>query len=234
MPSEDSSPRNASQVLADVRKLIAGGGLDADGKLPNERDLSVQLNVGRRGLRRALDALEAEGLIWRRQGKGTFIGQPPDPKGKLAAEISAEANPLSVMEARLCLEPELAALCAQRAGPEDLVRMHHLVDRIDQTSDAESAELWDGSLHRLIARVAGNPILMTAFALLDAVRTSQTWQDQRDRARSPELRRLYTQQHRSIVSAIARHDTDGARATMREHLSLLSLNLRAVYPGDRP
>ncbi|MGY9047897.1 MAG: FadR/GntR family transcriptional regulator, partial [Rhodobacterales bacterium] len=134
---------NASEVLAQVRHLIEAGGLPADGKLPTERDLSVQLNVGRRGLRRALDALEAEGLIWRRQGKGTFIGQPPDPTGKLAASISAEVDPLSVMEARLCIEPELAALCALRAKSEDVARLRVLEERIDQTSDSESAELLD-------------------------------------------------------------------------------------------
>ncbi|PIL21079.1 hypothetical protein P775_05915 [Puniceibacterium antarcticum] len=223
---------NASEVLAQVRHLIEAGGLPADGKLPTERDLSVQLNVGRRGLRRALDALEAEGLIWRRQGKGTFIGQPPDPTGKLAASISAEVDPLSVMEARLCIEPELAALCALRAKSEDVARLRVLVERIDQTSDAESAELWDGSLHRLIARIAGNPILLTAFSLLDEVRSSQNWQDERDRARSPAQRQLYTRQHQSIVTAIADQDADAARAHMRDHLSHLSRSLQVLREKD--
>lgn len=218
---------NASRVLGQVRLLIEAGGLDADGKIPTERDLSTRLNVGRRALRRALDALEAEGLIWRRQGKGTFVGKPPAPSKTIAMARGDEADPLVVMEARLCIEPELAALCASRANPDDIERMRALVDRIDQASDAESAELWDGSLHRLIARAAGNTIMLAAFSLLDDVRSSQVWQDERERARSPALREIYSQQHKLIVAAIAEGNPDAARTTMREHLTHLSRNLQA-------
>ncbi|SNR37198.1 FadR/GntR family transcriptional regulator [Puniceibacterium sediminis] len=233
MPPHLKNAENASRVLAQVRQLIESGGVAADGKLPTERELSIQLDVGRRALRRALDALEAEGLIWRRQGKGTFVGEPPDPTGRLAAEIGVNADALSVMEARLCIEPELAALCAIRAKPDDIARMRFLVERIDQSSDADAAELWDGSLHRLIARAAGNPILMAAFALVDEVRSSQLWQDERDRARSPRLREIYTQQHQLIVTTIADGNADAARAAMREHLTHLSRNLQAVRETDQ-
>ncbi|MDA3859128.1 MAG: FadR/GntR family transcriptional regulator [Roseovarius sp.] len=219
---------NASKVLAQVRQLIEAGGLDAEGKLPTERELAAKLNVGRRALRRALDALEAEGLIWRRQGKGTFLGQPPDPTGRLAAEISGEMDPLSVMEARLCVEPELAALCAERATPQDVARMRLLAEHTDNARDADAAELWDGSLHRLIARAAGNPLLLTAFALVDEVRSNQRWQDERDRARSPKLRALYGEQHRALVDAIAASDPKAARRAMRHHLNHLSHSLRKL------
>jgi GntR family transcriptional repressor for pyruvate dehydrogenase complex len=218
-------PHNASEVLGRVRRLIEEGEIGADGRLPTERELSDRFGVGRRTLRTALDALEAEGLIWRKQGKGTFIGQPPDPRGRLAAEISDEADPISVMEARLCVEPELAALCARRAKPDDIARLRVLAQRTSEAPDAEDAELWDGSLHRLIARIAANPILLTAFALVDEVRSNTRWQNERERARSPELSRLYNTQHALIVDAIGAGDENVARAAMRAHLETLSLNL---------
>ena len=92
-------------VLAAIRHMIEAGRLPADGRLPPERDLSAELGCGRREVRRALDQLETEGLIWRRQGKGTFAGQPPDPTEALAAEIAPDSDPLAVMEARICIEP---------------------------------------------------------------------------------------------------------------------------------
>lgn len=222
-----SLPRsaNSSELLTLLRRLIDDGQVGSDGRLPTERTLSSRFGVGRRALRTALDALEAEGLIWRKQGKGTFVGQPPDPSGRLVDRISDEADPVSVMEARLCFEPEIAALCAKRATEDDIARLRVLAQRTSDAADADGAELWDGSLHRLIARVAGNPILLTAFSIVDEVRSNPRWQHERERARSPELRRLYTSQHTLIVDAIATGDATVARAAMRTHLETLSLNL---------
>jgi GntR family transcriptional repressor for pyruvate dehydrogenase complex len=62
--------------------------------------------------------------------------------------IAPEADPVSVMEARMALEPEMAALAARRATAEDVARMRELADRTARATDADGAELWDGALHR--------------------------------------------------------------------------------------
>jgi GntR family transcriptional repressor for pyruvate dehydrogenase complex len=212
--------------------MIRLGEVEADGKLPTERDLCARFGVSRRAVRRALDALETEGLVWRRQGKGTFVGQPPDPNGHLAAIIAPDTDPLSVMEARLALEPELAALAARRATAEDVARMRALAERACQAQDADAAELWDGSLHRMITRIAGNPILSAAFALINEVRQEQRWQHERQRARSADLVAEYHRQHGRIIDAIDARDEDAARAAMRAHLMALKANLERVRVKD--
>ena len=88
------------------------------------------------------------------------------------------------MEARLCLEPELAALSATRATPDEVVRMWTLARHVYELQDREMTELWDSALHRLIAQSARNRPLQIAFALLDNSRSSHGWQDARARARS--------------------------------------------------
>ena len=225
MPYDARKPENASRTLAEIRRIIdANEGIQV-GKLPTERELCERLGVGRRSVRTALDALEAEGLIWRRQGKGTFIGQAPDPTAAIAAEIAGETDLLSVMEARIVIEPALAELCAYRATGEDVSRLRVLAERTAHASDAETTELWDGSLHRLIARVAGNRILMASFTLLDEVRMGDDWQTQRHRARNAETMALYDSQHRAIIDAIAARDGQAARAAMTTHLQTLQGNL---------
>lgn len=223
-----------ARVLKAIRLMVENRQLPADGRLPTERELAAELGAGRRAVRRALDALEGEGLIWRRQGKGTFAGQPPDPTGALAAEIVAEVDPLVAMEARLCIEPALAGLCARRATADDVARLRQLARRATAAADADSAELWDGALHRLVARIGGNRIMLTAFTLIDEVRVGAEWQSKRHRARTPETMALYDAQHHGIIDAIEARDSEGAAAAMRAHLASLSENLKRSLEGQGP
>lgn len=222
---------NTSRVLVQIRRMIDTGDLPEHPQLPNERELAARLGAGRRAVRNALEALEAEGLIWRRQGKGTFLGPPPDPAGALVAEITPDSDPLTVMEARLYLEPGLAELCARRSTAEDVDRLRAIAGLTRQaagTTDADSTELWDGALHRLIARISGNRLLSTAFMVLDEVRMSETWQRDRQRARSPEKLALYAEQHIRIIDAIDARDGPAARQAMTDHILELTANLRAA------
>lgn len=203
------------QVLA----LIRSGRLAADGKLPTERVLAEQFDVSRRSVRLALDSLEEQGLVWRKQGKGTFAGQPADPTGDLAARIAGETNALQVMEARLCIEPELAGLCAKRMQPEELARLRGLAQRQFEANGPEAIELWDGAFHRLIAQCARNRPLLTAFALLDKIRTNPEWIRLRARARSAPSLEVSHCEHVTIIEAIAAGDPELARIAMRDHLT---------------
>jgi len=224
---------NATRAMTEIRRLIDSGDLAEDGRLPTERELSDRLRIGRRAVRRGLESLEAEGLIWRRRGKGTFIGQPPDPTASLAARIVDEADPLTVMEARLALEPSLAELAARRATADDVDKLRLLAGRTMQSADPDATELWDGSLHRLIARIAGNKMLVAAFAMLDEVRMGADWQVKRHRARSPGRIAVYDRQHTAIIDAIAARDGEAARDAMAEHLRLLMDNLGSSLREDR-
>lgn len=224
---------NSSYVLRQLRAMVTNGEVAENGQLPTERELSESLGVGRRAVRRALEALEAEGLVWRRQGKGTFIGQPPDPTGALAAAIAGQTRASEVAEARLYIEPALAGLCAARAKPDDVRRMRLLAERVHQTADRDAAELWDGALHRMIARTAGNRVLLTAFSLVDEIRASDAWRALREKARDPGSNDLYFRQHMGLIDCIERGDVIGAEEAMRLHLNTLSERMQHVIDDAR-
>lgn len=220
-------PPVAAQVRARLFELIRGGEWVGDGKLPTERALADLFGVGRRHVRLALDALEDEGLVWRKQGKGTFIGQPADPMGDMAARIAGETNALEVMEARLCIEPELAAHCAARMNGDEVARLRVLEQRQFEAADAQAIELWDSALHRLIAQCARNRPLMTAFSLLDRIRFNPDWVALRAGARDEASLQITHSEHLAIIEAIAARRPEIARKAMVDHLQTRFAALRA-------
>jgi GntR family transcriptional regulator len=64
------------RIYNEIASQIAGGTLSPTGKLPPERVISEQLGVSRATVRRALAALESDGLISAVQGRGTFVTTP--------------------------------------------------------------------------------------------------------------------------------------------------------------
>jgi GntR family transcriptional regulator len=64
------------QIADSLLARIEAGELVAGDRLPSERDLSAALGVNRLTLRRALRALESQGLITRQPGLGTHVAAP--------------------------------------------------------------------------------------------------------------------------------------------------------------
>eukprot|EP00913_Durusdinium_trenchii_P021259 g19972.t1 len=175
---------NSNYALERLRQLIEAGEFANEGRLPTERALTDTLGVSRRAVRRALEVLEAEGLVWRRQGSGTFVGERPEGWSGNIEDIVAGTDFMEIMEVRLRIEPQLAQLAALRAKPADIARMRDLANKIMESSDADSRELWDGALHRQIAQSAGNKLFLSIFDVINRVRQDEAWQAIRERARA--------------------------------------------------
>lgn len=216
---------NSSFALDRIRFLLDEGKAASDGKLPTERSLAEKLGVSRRSVRRALEVLESEGRVWRRQGAGTFVGPRPLKRPDQFGTIAAATDFMEVMEVRLRIEPQLAQLAALRAKPDAVARLREILKRLDESSDSDSRELWDSAFHRQIAKSAGNEFFLAIFDLVDSVRQDAAWQSIRARARSDAHLATYAAQHASIAEAIAARDPARAGIAMREHLMTLHDNL---------
>lgn len=217
---------NSNYALDKLRELIHARSFGEDGRLPTERALSETLNVGRRAVRRALEVLEAEGLIWRRQGSGTFVGERPAPWTDRLEDIVAGTDFMEIMEVRLRIEPQLAQLAAMRAKPAETSRMRDLASKIIESTDADARELWDGALHRQIAQSAGNQLFLSIFDVVNRVRQDEAWQAIRERARiSGNTVSVSLIQHMDIIDAIEARDPARAGEAMRQHLLMLQERL---------
>jgi GntR family transcriptional regulator len=62
-----------SERLREHLMSVIEQGLEPHSKLPTERELATEFDVNRLTVRRALDRMESEDLIYRVQGAGTFV-----------------------------------------------------------------------------------------------------------------------------------------------------------------
>ncbi|MEG1430228.1 MAG: GntR family transcriptional regulator, partial [Oscillospiraceae bacterium] len=63
----------SQQAKSEIYRYIKGMDLKKNNKLPREEALAEQIGVSRITIRQALNDLSAEGTVFRRQGKGTFV-----------------------------------------------------------------------------------------------------------------------------------------------------------------
>lgn len=74
-PSSGTPPYQ--QLAGILRRRIASGEFPPGAALPGERGLAQQYGVAIGTVRHALDELRKEGLIYRKQGWGTFVSERP-------------------------------------------------------------------------------------------------------------------------------------------------------------
>jgi GntR family transcriptional regulator len=80
MVLESGRPRH-EQISDWLREKITSGEYEVDDRLPSEKQLGDRFDVSRVTVRRALQTLEHEGYIYRRQGLGSFVKQRRNRQG---------------------------------------------------------------------------------------------------------------------------------------------------------
>ncbi|SHI33350.1 DNA-binding transcriptional regulator, FadR family [Roseomonas rosea] len=183
-------------------------------KLPTERELGLRYGVARNTVRRALDALESQGLIVRHVGRGTFRSAPP-------AEARAgdeSLSPSDVVECRLILEPEMISLAVARATQADIARMAECLRGTDEAPDLAAFEHWDAALHDAFALGTHNGAVIAMCRSLARVRERTDWGQLKARGNTAERRATLQAQHHAMVEAVRQRDRAEARRVMREHI----------------
>ena len=198
----------ADRLAADIR----AGRLAPGERLPSERDLARQLEVGRASVREAIAALQVAGMIETRPGAGSFVAAG-------AAERSREthdSSPSDLLEARALLEPTVARLAAQRGGPDAEI------EALLAAMENATGDGWndcDRRFHQRIAALTGNPVLAGLADHIAAVMDEPLWQRLRDDSIAvPGRTTIHLAEHRMIYEAIAEGDADAAELYAAQHI----------------
>jgi len=98
-PLKPDIPRH-EQVSDWLREQIQSGVYEPGDQVPSESALGAQFGVSRVTVRRALQTIEHEGLVYRRQGLGSFVQKPPVRQGLVRLTDFAQDMRQAGMHAR--------------------------------------------------------------------------------------------------------------------------------------
>ena len=121
--SVDSDIPLYSQLAGIVKRSISAGALAPGDLLPSESELCRNFDISRSTVRQAIGALQAEGLVTRRQGRGTFVAEPKTlPRAQNVYSFTSEIRAMGLTPSSTLVEFQLVA------PPPDVARMLGLRD----------------------------------------------------------------------------------------------------------
>lgn len=219
-------PAEREGAIAALRDLIDAGKYAPGDRLPPERELIVNLGISRTILRKALEALEREGAIWRHVGKGTFVAAHSTGAGAGSlADLSHQLTPVRMTRARLCIEPAIAREAAINASQGAITRIKLAKDRAADASSWADYEAQDDLFHRAVAEASDNILLLALFDQLNQVRRAVAWGNVVRGSVRPPAGHSSFDEHNQIAAAIEARDPAAAQDAMRQHIGSVSARL---------
>ncbi len=224
VPNRPKSRSIAHDLVDALGDRIRDGRLNAGDKLPAEAAIMKEFGVSRTVVREAISRLQTSGWVTTRHGIGTFVlGLGDAAPFRIAPEqLATLRDVIAVLELRMGIETEAAALAAMRRTEQNLADLHQALDAVSVAIEAGLDAVGpDFQFHLEIARATQNLHFVDLMGSLGAsiiprarLQTDATMTDER----RDYLRRVNAE-HESILSAIATQDSVAARAAMRTHLA---------------
>lgn len=203
------------ETLERLSTAIKLGLLGPGERLPAERELCEQLGIARSTLRQALTALVQSGHLVATRGRtgGTFVADCPPAPGPPSPESLSLWR--ETCDTRVALELGVAILAAERAGPDDVARLHGLVSAMAAGLDDFTAYRYaDVHFHIALAEATGSAALVAAMTDSQGAMSDLIAQI----PHPPEVLGWSNMQHARLVDCLERRDGANAVRVMKDHL----------------
>jgi GntR family transcriptional repressor for pyruvate dehydrogenase complex len=213
------------EIIEQMKARIYSSEWKPGDRLPTMQQLAAQYKLSITAVREALRVLESQRIVSIEHGRGVFVSNNPalleDPLDELRGMENQTL--LQLLEARLAIEPELAAYCAVRASALQASSIFDLVEVMDmQQQRKEDHFATDVQFHQEIAEGANNPLLAQMLAVI----TDLSAQGRRETDKLPHMREKASSYHRLIAIAIQERQADQARALMKSHIQDMIIAIR--------
>ena len=215
------------RVAGEIAEQIRSGSLRPGDRLPSERAMAQQLEVGRSTVREAIAALQLEGIVETRRGAGSIVAVDAVDRLERGSDGDraerSDASPAALLDVRELVEPAAARRAADRAQRDEraewlLVSQPEPLD----LEDAAARAAWndrDRLFHRRVGEMTDNPILASICGEISETMDQVLWQHLRDSVLTDMDRvRLFEAEHKMIYEAIVAGDPDAAEFYSREHI----------------
>lgn len=178
------------------------------GQFLNESTLCEMLGLGRMPVHQAIHRLQTEGLL------------EVIPRKGLVVRSDSLHDILEMLEARMAIEPNIAAMAAERISAQSLDALKGLLQdskHLVHQSQRAAFRAIDRAFHLAIGEGAGNHTLAETLRPLHD-RSDLIWH----LSIMPKDGLQVTQrEHEAVLKAIVRRDSQAARETMQAHLRSL-------------
>jgi GntR family transcriptional regulator, transcriptional repressor for pyruvate dehydrogenase complex len=224
------------KIARDLMSRILANEFVAVGVLPSERSLQESYGVSRTVIREAIKLLAARGLVTVGSGQSAVVSTnltAPAIDALLLALHRSSVRLEDLLNTRLMLEPQIAALAAQHATPLQIRRLYDLTHEMGKLAHAEqptraASSSYDinARFHTLLAQASQNPVLEILIEVLVGI----VWRQQNtvDAEQPVENHARTAAQHERIVGAVEARDPEEARRAMFEHLETTRQGLSAA------
>jgi GntR family transcriptional repressor for pyruvate dehydrogenase complex len=222
------------RVFGVLKRIVNDKDSKPGARLPSEVEMAGSFGVSRTVIREAMSRLKSEGLVESRQGSGVFVRDR-----NMHAPFRIDPNimdsiesVLQVVELRLSLEGEIAALAAKRRTREQMAAIRRAFKKIetDEQAGKDGVDA-DFAFHRSIAKATGNPHFLAIIEfllnfLIKSTRTARSF-----KATNALFLQEVKEEHQRIVEAISQQDSEAARLAARQHMETVSRRLRSIEPA---
>lgn len=198
--------------------LIRNGSWSARMRLPTESELARHFGISRPVIRQALARLRDDGLIYSRQGSGSFVRNiEAEPQVQFPA-IGSVADLQQFLNFREGVEGEAASMAAVGRSNEQMQSIREAAQQLGGEADLAVLSQRDFAFHLAVAEASANSFYVnTLTSLKDHMFMSMSlaWNFSGGKA---DFRDTVAKQHDAIVRAIEARDPAAAREAMRSHI----------------
>lgn len=231
--SKISTQRKSHLIEEQIKASISEGHFSLDEKLPSERELAKSFGASRTIVREAIRSLENAGLLIVKTGiqGGSFVnkvGKKPFLESVRNMILTNQISHKEIAEARLLIEPSLAAEAAEKATPDDLKQLKESISVLKkhfQSNDGYSpVEYKEPNLHKVIAGITGNRMIITLMDVLMEIAGKRFSAIKLDKTNQE----IVISEHEKIIEAVETKDPSKAAERMKNHILEVYLSHEAL------